>query len=161
MTMDMTIGIYTISGDADVSKHLDKGNILLFLGPFVNRLATPLYACMQYRKKGTDLFSWRDAAGSIRPAEMRGMFWVVCYEEYSEILQGQDCFTPFSRTSLHHSTTGPQANKDPRSKAAGYSGDDLNLKSPYPPYFPKGKPFDKTQGRPQWLPGSNLRGIAH
>ena len=157
--MDMTIDRCIISGDTDVSKHLDKGNILLFLGPSVNRLATPLYACMQNRKKSTDLFSWRNAAGSIRPAEMRGMFWVVCYEEYSDILQGQDFFTPFSRTSLHHATTNSQANKNLHSKTAEYSGDDLHLKSPYPS-FPKGEPFDKTQGRLQWLPRSKLRGIA-
>ena len=51
--------------------------------------------------------------------------------------------------------------KDPPSKTAGYSGDDLNLKSPYTPPFPVGEPFDKTQGRLQWLPRSKLRGIAN
>jgi hypothetical protein len=138
----MTIDIPTLSCDADVSRYLDKRNILLFLGPSVNRLATPLYACMQYRKKGKDLFSWRDAAGSIRQAEMRAIYWVVCYEEYSNILQGQNFFTPFRRTSLHHSTTGSQADKGPPSKTAGYSGNDLNLISPYP-LFQRGNPAIK------------------
>ena len=32
MTMDMTIDRYTISSDADVSKFLEKGNILLSMG---------------------------------------------------------------------------------------------------------------------------------
>ena len=49
--------------------------------------------------------------------------------------------------------------KDPPGKTAGHSGDDLHLKSPYPP-FPKGEPCDKTQGRPQWFPRSKLGGIA-
>ena len=40
--MDMTIDICTMSGDADVSKHLEKGDVLLFLRSFVKRLDTPL-----------------------------------------------------------------------------------------------------------------------
>ena len=42
MTMDMTIDTCTISGDADVSKHLDKVDVLFFLRSFVKRLDTPL-----------------------------------------------------------------------------------------------------------------------
>lgn len=47
------------------------------------------------RKNRTDLFSVCEPEDDVRPSEIRGISLIVCYEDYSKILQSQDFLTQF------------------------------------------------------------------